>query len=104
MFAAQFIFRPGEYDDEFYRLDASIDEYALGLPGFLGVERWVSVDGATKNSIYYFDSMDTITKFARFEDHRAAKQKVQNWYNGYQVVISEVKASYGDGQIDSIAK
>ena len=104
MFAAQFIFRPGEYDDEFYRLDESIDEYALSLPGFLGVERWVSPDGATKNSIYYFDSMATITKFARFEDHREAKQKVHNWYKGYQVIISEVKASYGDGQIDTIAK
>ena len=104
MFAAQFIFRPGEYDDEFYRLDESIEDYATSLPGFLGVERWVSADGLTKNSIYYFDSMATITKFARFEDHREAKQKVQNWYNGYQVIISEVKASYGDGRIDTIAK
>lgn len=104
MFAAQFIFRPGDYDEEFHRLDASIDEYAASLAGFLGVERWLSADGITKNSIYYFDSMETITKFARFEDHREAKKKVDNWYNGYQVIISEIKASYGDGKIDTIAK
>jgi hypothetical protein len=48
--------------------------------------------------------MDTITKFARFEYHREAKTKVQNWYNGYQVIISEIKATYGDGQIKTIAK
>jgi hypothetical protein len=46
--------------------------------------------------------MATITKFASFEDHREAKCKVQNWYNGYQVVISEIKHSYGDGKIDSV--
>ncbi|MFM2277591.1 MAG: hypothetical protein RIT12_987 [Actinomycetota bacterium] len=104
MFAAQFIFKPGETDEEFHRLDASIDAYALTLEGFLGVERWVSPDGGTKNSIYYFEDMATITKFASFEDHREAKAKVQNWYNGYQVVISEIKATYGDGQIQTIAK
>ena len=104
MFAAQFIFKPGHYDEEFHRLDASIDAYALTLEGFLGVERWVSPDGETKNSIYYFEDMATITKFASFEDHREAKAKVQNWYNGYQVVISEIKATYGDGQIQTIAK
>jgi heme-degrading monooxygenase HmoA len=104
MFAAQFIFKPGVYDEEFHRLDASIDEYALTLPGFFGVERWVSADGETKNSIYYFEDMATITKFARFEDHREAKSKVQNWYNGYQVIISEITATYGDGKIPTIAK
>ena len=104
MFAAQFIFKPGYYDEEFHRLDASIDAYALTLEGFLGVERWLSPDGQTKNSIYYFEDMATITKFASFEDHREAKAKVQNWYNGYQVIISEIKATYGDGQIKTIAK
>ena len=95
MFAAQFIFKPGVYDEEFHRLDESIDAYALTLEGFLGVERWVSPDGETKNSIYYFEDMETITKFARFEDHVEAKAKVDRWYESYRVEISEVKATYG---------
>lgn len=103
MFAAQFIFRPGVYDDEFNRLDASIDAYAASLPGYLGVERWVGKeDDSVRNSIYYFEDMATITKFARFEDHREAKAKVDKWYNGYQVIISEITANYGDRKITTI--
>ncbi len=104
MFAAQFIFKPGNYDEEFYRLDESIDAYAHTLEGFIGVERWLSQDGETKNSIYYFEDMDTIAKFARFEDHQEAKAKVHNWYRSYRVVISEIKATYGDGEIQTTAK
>jgi len=54
MIAAQFIFEPGEYDDEFHRLDDSIDNDAKTIPGFLGTDRWVSADGLTINAIYYF--------------------------------------------------
>lgn len=103
MFAAQFIFKPGVYDEQFHELDQSIDAYAASLPGFLGVERWISLDGDVKNSIYYFEDMATVTKFSRFEDHRTAKREYANWYNGYQVIISEITASYGDGNISAIA-
>jgi hypothetical protein len=44
-----------------------------------------------------------LTAFSRFPDHLEAKAGVQRWYDGYQVVISEVVASYGDGKIPSIA-
>jgi len=104
MFSAQFIFQPGTYDEEFHRLDKSIDEYALTLPGFKGVERWVSPDGVTKNSIYYFADRETISKFARFPNHFEAKKQVARWYNAYQVVISEVVATYGDGNISTLAQ
>lgn len=104
MFAAQFIFKPGVYDERFNELDASIDAFALTLEGFLGVERWQSVDGAVKNSTYYFNDMDTVRAFARFEDHKTAKAEYAKWYDGYQVIISEVKATYGDGKIATIAK
>jgi heme-degrading monooxygenase HmoA len=104
MFSAQFIFKPGDYDEEFHRLDQSIDAYAATLPGFLGVERWVSVsEQSVRNSIYYFEDMETITKFARFADHREAKKNVHRWYRGYRVVISEVKHGYGDGNLITIA-
>ena len=103
MFAAQFIFKPGTYDEEFHRLDASIDKFAASLDGFLGVERWLSADGQVKNSVYYFADQATIQTFARFPDHVEAKGKVARWYDGYQVIISEVVATYGDGNISTIA-
>lgn len=103
MFAAQFIFRPKVYDDRFHELDQQIDAFALTLPGFLGVERWQSADGSLRNSVYYFEDMQTLTTFARFEPHREAKKEYAKWYDGYQVVISEITATYGDGNISSIA-
>jgi heme-degrading monooxygenase HmoA len=103
VFAAQFIFKPGVYDERFHELDASIDAFALTLDGFLGVERWQSADGTVKNSIYYFVDMETVKVFSRFEDHKTAKAEYAKWYEGYQVVISEVTATYGDGNIPSIA-
>jgi heme-degrading monooxygenase HmoA len=103
VFAAQFIFKPAVYDERFHELDASIDAFALTLEGFLGVERWQSADGTLKNSIYYFADMETVKVFSRFEDHKTAKAEYAKWYEGYQVVISEVTASYGDGKISSFA-
>ncbi len=103
MIAAQFIFQPGTYDDEFYALDKAIEDAAAELPGFLGTDKWYSKDGTRTNSIYYFESMADLTKLGRFTEHRDAKGKVSRWYEGYQVVVTEVIASYGDGNIPHIA-
>jgi heme-degrading monooxygenase HmoA len=102
--SAQFIFKPGTYDDEFHRLDAEIEAYVATIPGFLGAEKWVSFDGQTKNSMYYFETMDAMFQLSRFDAHREAKGKYKNWYDGYQIVVSEIKKSYGDGAIETIAK
>jgi hypothetical protein len=96
MIAAQFIFEPGEYDDEFHRLDDSIDNDAKSIPGFLGTDRWVSADGLTINAIYYFADMSALTKLGRFDDHRTAKSQVDRWYKGYRVIVTEVTATYGN--------
>lgn len=103
MYAVQFIFKPGSYDAEFYKLDGAIEEFVAGLPGFLGVEKWVSPEGEIRNPIYYFEAKDSLREFSRFPDHIEAKGKVQKWYDGYQVVISEVIASYGDGKLNTLA-
>lgn len=103
MFAVQFIFQPGTYDDEFYALDDSIENYVANIPGFLGVEKWVKADSDIKNSVYYFETKEALKDLARFGDHREAKGKVRQWYDGYQVVVTEVVAAYGDGNIPSIA-
>lgn len=104
MFAVSFIFRPGTYDEEFHRLDSSIDDYAQSLPGYIGVDRWISDDGKTRNSVYYWADMESVSTFAKFPDHLEAKKNYASWYEGYQIVIAEVKATYGDGGIDHISQ
>jgi hypothetical protein len=46
--ACQFVFEPGEYDDEFHLLDGQIDNFASELSGFISVHCWVSPDGRLK--------------------------------------------------------
>lgn len=104
MFQVSFLFVPGTYDKEFHRLDSSIDAYAQSLEGYLGVDRWVSDDGKTRNSVYYFRDHDTVTTFSRFPDHLEAKSQYAKWYEGYQIVVSEVRASYGDGAIAHVSQ
>ena len=95
MIAVQFIFSQANYDDEFYALDNSIADFAKSLPGHVGVEKWLSEDGTSQNSIYYFTDRDALAQLAGFSDHLTAKSKVDNWYSSYQVVVTEVLASYG---------
>jgi len=97
MFAAQFIFTPGTYDEEFHELDQSIDNFAQSLEGFRGVDKWVSPDGTRQNSIYYWADRESLSEFSSFPDHLTAKKRYSEWYDSYQVIISEVVAQYGDG-------
>jgi heme-degrading monooxygenase HmoA len=94
----QFIFRPGTYDQEFHRLDGEIDAYARSLPGFHHTETWHSEDGLV-NAIYYFTDRKALAMLARYPQHREAKAQVDRWYDGYRIVVTEVTATYGDGQL-----
>lgn len=104
MICCQFIFLPGTYDDDFYRLDAQIAEYAHNLPGFVRVEKWVAPEdgplAGQVNAIYYFTDRQSVAQLARFPHHQVAKEQVARWYDGYRIVVSEVETTYGDGRID----
>lgn len=100
MICCQFIFKPGTYDDDFHRLDAQIDEYARALPGFDHVEKWVAPAGDVVNAMYYFADRKSVAKLARFPVHREAKGQVERWYQGYRIVVSDVRATYGDGRLE----
>lgn len=97
MISASFIFSPGNYDEEFHELDGKIEAFASSLSGFVGVDRWVSEDGKSRNSIYYFDGMNSVKELSRYPEHLVAKQNYRKWYLGYQIVVTEVVGSYGDG-------
>ncbi len=99
MICCQFIFKPGTYDDDFHRLDAKIDDYARSLAGFDRVEKWLSPDGDVVNTIYYFTDRESVAQLGRFSQHREAKGQVHRWYEGYRIVVSDVRATYGDGRL-----
>lgn len=104
MIVCQFIFQPGAYDDDFHRLDAQIDAYARSLPGFRGTESWRSADGSIVNATYYFDDMAAVRQLSQFPQHLQAKGDYQRWYDGYQIVVSEVTATYGDGRLSHVTR
>lgn len=100
MICVQFIFKPGTYDDDFHRLDGQIEEYARSLPGFNRVEWWQSADGTIMNAMYYFEDKKSVAQLARFPIHREAKGQVDRWYDGYRIVVTEVRATYGNDRLD----
>jgi heme-degrading monooxygenase HmoA len=99
MICVQFIFTPGEYDDEFHRLDGVIEAFARSLPGFVRIETWQSADGLTINATYYFTDREALGELSRFPQHLEAKGQVARWYDGYRIVVSEVVTTYGDGRL-----
>ncbi len=103
MICCQFIFKPGTYDDDFHRLDGEIDDYARSLPGFDRVEKWLSPEGDVVNAMYYFADQTSVAQLGRFPQHREAKDQVARWYDGYRIVVSDVRATYVDGRLPAPA-
>ena len=99
MYEIQFIFKPGTYDDDFQRLDAQIEQVAASTPGFVGVRNWFSEDGTVRNAVYSWEHLDNLKDFSRCAAHLQAKSEYQRWYEGYEIVITEVMSRYGDGRL-----
>lgn len=102
MICAQFVFKPGIYDEDFHRLDSEIDTFARSLPGFDHVETWYAAEGGLVNAIYYFTDRQALAQLAALPQHREAKSQVQRWYDGYRIILSEVTARYGDGRLPHV--
>lgn len=102
MFMVSFMFRPGEYDDDFHRLNDEIQGAALDADGYVGQESWVSPDGTTRNAVYYWNTMAGLREFADVASHRAAKAQYRRWYDGYHIVIAEITETYGDGRLPRV--
>ena len=102
MYSAAFIYHAGEYDADFHALNDATHQIARASEGFLGSESWVSVDGATRNATYYWADLETLRVFSTHPKHLEAKRQYKRWYSGFQVVISEVIRSYGDGGVQHV--
>ncbi len=99
MYSATFIFDKRQFDDEFHRLDASIAEAARRSSGYVGEESWENPASGLVSNVYYWTSMDGLNELMRHPDHLKAKAAQSAWLKGYQVVISQVMRTYGDGTL-----
>lgn len=96
VYTATFMIRVKSYDEEFHIFNNKIIEVAESNPGYLGRESWN--DGDRNIVILYWSDLNHLRDFSNDPDHLAAKKRYQEWYGGYQVLISEVLRSYGDQQ------
>lgn len=99
MYSSTFIFLKGQYDEEYFRLDAAIAEAAKKIPGYLGEEAWENQTTGQISNVYYWDSLEALQMLMKNPKHIEAKNAQEKWLNGYQVIVSEVIRVYGDGKI-----
>lgn len=100
MYSAMFIFKEGNFNEEFFKLDKEIAEAAKMTSGYIGEESWVNGDTGLVSNVYYWETMDGLKELMNNSSHSIAKAKQGEWLKGYQVVVSQVLRTYGDGTID----
>ncbi|MBY0409060.1 MAG: antibiotic biosynthesis monooxygenase [Burkholderiaceae bacterium] len=103
MFSSTFIFAKGEYDGAFHRLDEEIAQVAKSINGYLGEEAWENTSTGLISNVYYWDSLESLQKLVSHPRHQEAKSRQGEWLAGYQVVISQVLRTYGDGKLSALA-
>lgn len=101
-YASTFIFAAKSFDDAFHRLDQTIAQAARSIPGYLGEEAWENTVTGQVSNVYYWASLEALDQLIRHPAHLEAKAAQANWLNGYQVVISQVLRTYGDGKLPHV--
>lgn len=99
MYCATFIFRAGQFDDDFLRLDAAIAQAAKQTEGYLGEEAWEDPRSGRIANMYYWQTEAGLHALMRHPDHLEAKRRQGEWLDGYQVIVSQVLHSYGDDSL-----
>jgi len=99
MYCANFIFRKKQFDDAFQELDQAIAAFAKTTTDYIGEETWENPETGCVSNMYYWKSQTGMQELMRFPRHLEAKANQSSWLAGYQVVISQVLRSYGDGTI-----
>jgi heme-degrading monooxygenase HmoA len=96
MISSTFIFKPGQYNEEFYRLDEQIAALARSIEGYLCEETWTNPDNGLVQNVYYWASEEALQTLITHPAHQEAKTKQAQWLDGYRVVISQVLREYGN--------
>lgn len=99
MLQLSLIFRPGARDAEVHRRDALITAAAEATEGHLGQENWVSADGTLRNAAGFWRDAAALQAVSRHPPHLEAKRPYRRWYEGYQMVVSEVRTVRGGGRL-----
>ena len=99
MYSATFIFIKKQFDEEFYQLDQAISEIAKQTTGYIGEESWENTETGLVSTVYYWHTMDGLYELMQHPKHQEAKAKQSNWLDGYQVIVSQVLRTYGDGKV-----
>jgi len=99
MYSSTFIFATRQFDEEFHRLDQEIAAMAKAIPGYLGEESWENAASGLVSNVYYWESLEALQQLVQHPRHQEAKAAQGKWLAGYQVIISQVLRSYGDGKL-----
>lgn len=102
MYASTFIFGKKQFDARFHQLDQAIAEAAKRIPGYLGEEAWENPQTGLFANVYYWESLDALQALMQDPRHLEAKQAQAEWLDGYEVIISQVLRTYGDGRLDGL--
>ncbi|SIR68092.1 protein of unknown function [Haladaptatus litoreus] len=97
MYLVTFRLDPGEYDEEFHKLNDAIQATAEDTDGYLGKRTWNAQESEEVLVIYYWKSLDALGSFGADSDHKQAKQRWTEWYDAYEVTVTEVVEAYGSG-------
>jgi heme-degrading monooxygenase HmoA len=99
MYSSTFIFKAGQYDEEFHRLDERVAQAARAIDGYLGEETWENPSTGLIQNIYFWESEEALLQLIRHPAHLEAKARQSRWLDGYRVVIAKVLREYGDGRL-----
>lgn len=97
MYLVTFRLDPGEYDAEFHELNDVIQAAAEDTEGYLGKRTWHASESEEVLVVYYWESLNALESFGGDTDHKRAKQRWPEWYDAYEVTITEVVEAYGSG-------
>ncbi|UTF52552.1 antibiotic biosynthesis monooxygenase family protein [Natronosalvus rutilus] len=101
MYLVTFRLDPGEYDAEFHELNDSIQAVAEETDGYRGKRTWNDPASDEVLVVYYWETLDALDAFGADADHKRAKQRWTEWYDAYEVTITDVIETYGSGFGDS---
>lgn len=97
MYLVTFRLAPGAYDDEFHELNDAIQAVADDMAGYLGKRTWHDPESDEVLVVYYWESLDALDAFGTEAVHERAKQRWTDWYDAYEVTVTEVLDAYGSG-------
>ncbi|RAW44895.1 antibiotic biosynthesis monooxygenase [Halorubrum sp. 48-1-W] len=97
MYLVTFRLDPGEYDAEFHELNGAIQAVAEETEGYLGKRTWHAPESEEVLVVYYWESLDGLASFGADSTHERAKRRWTEWYDAYEVTVTEVVDAYGSG-------